>query len=73
MVLICEGLKPLVDLLLIRLCLGYRNDLFPVQVALTALYDFHSLSDLLVISEPLILFELNLPIDTHVCLHLLLC
>ena len=71
--LICVRLKPLVDLLLLWLCLGYWNDLLPGQVALAALYDLHSLGDLLVISEPLILFELDLPVDTHVGLHLLIC
>ena len=71
--LIHVSLEPLIDLPLLWLCQGYWNDLFPGQVALAALYDLHSLGDLLVISEPLILFELDLPVDTHVGLHLLIC
>ncbi len=70
---ICACFKPLVDQLFIRLCLGYWNDLLSRQVPLTALDDFHSLSNLLVISEPLILFELNLPVDPHVGVHLPIC
>lgn len=60
-------------LVLILLCLGHLNDLFPGQVTLAALDHFHSLSYLSVISEPLILFELNLPVNSHEGLHLLLC
>ena len=71
--LICVRLEPLIDLPLLWLCLGYWNDLFPGHIALAALYDAHSLSDLLVICEPLILFVFDMPVDAHVGLHLPLC
>ena len=71
--LICVRLEPLINLPLLWLCLGYWNDLFPGHIALATLYYPHSLSDLLVICEPLILFELDLPVDSHVSLHLPLC